>query len=318
MNTILQSTKFVVDHSEFVKINHDKVFEFAKDFKHENVCHWLSAAPFEFSKLSDEQKLHFLFLFNALSFSYWGEPKWTIEYHGNQIDGSWGLISAIDRGLSENMPLLDFKYCTTISREDFIKLLHGSVEIPLFEERLNFIRQLGTVMCEKYNGDARELLAEAGGNAQKLVEIILKDFPLFTDESEYKGEKIIFAKRAQLLVADIYQMFGGKNFGALKNIDQITACADYKLPQILRRVGIFEYTPQLAEKIDNKIELAHDSPEEVEIRANTIWAVVYIKERVEKMSPGIFSFEVNDHLWLATQEKIAGEKPYHRTRTTAY
>jgi hypothetical protein len=318
MNQILESTKFVVDHSEFVKINHEKILEFAKDFKHEYVRHWLSAAPFEFNKLSDEQKLHFLFLFNALSFSYWGDPKWAIEYHGKQIDGSWGLISAIDRGLGENMPLLDFNYCATISREDFTKLLSGNVEIPLFEERLNFIRQLGSVMCEKYNGDARTLLAEAGGDAQKLVEVILKNFPLFTDESEHKGQKIFFVKRAQLLVADMYQMFGGKNFGALKNIDQITACADYKLPQILRRVGIFEYAPQLAEKINNKIELVHNSPEEIEIRANTIWAVEFIKEEVRKFLPDTVSFEVNDFLWLEIQEKIPGEKPYHRTRTTAY
>jgi len=30
------------------------------------------------------------------------------------------------------------------------------------------------------------------------------------------------------------------------------------------------------------------------------------------------SSEINDHLWLATQEKFPDDKPYHRTRTTAY
>ena len=33
-------------------------------------------------------------------------------------------------------------------------------------------------------------------------------------------------------------------------------------------------------KIDNKIEIQKNSPEEIEIRANTIWAVQFIKEEV--------------------------------------
>jgi hypothetical protein len=146
----------------------------------------------------------------------------------------------------------------------------------------------------------------------------VQNFPSFQDISQYKGREIYFYKRAQLLVADIYQIFDGQSFGALTNVDKITACADYKLPQILRKLGILEYTTALAEKIDSKTEIPSNSAEETEIRANTIWAVEFIKEEVKKHSPKIMSFEVNDHLWLATQEKFDGDKPYHRTRTTAY
>ena len=150
------------------------------------------------------------------------------------------------------------------------------------------------------------------------MNLLVQNFPSFSDISPYKEKEIYFYKRAQLLVADIYQIFDGKGFGALKNVDQLTACADYKLPQILRKLGILEYSTALAEKIDSKTEILHNSLEEIEMRANTIWAVEFIKETVKKRSPQILSFEVNDHLWLATQEKFDGDKPYHRTRTTAY
>jgi hypothetical protein len=83
-------------------------------------------------------------------------------------------------------------------------------------------------------------------------------------------------------------------------------------------LGVLEYTTALAEKVDARTEIAHNSLEEVEIRASTIWAVEFIKEEVKKRSPQTLSFEVNDHLWLATQEKFVGDKPYHRARTTAY
>ena len=318
MNKILETTKFVVENSDFVKINHERLVEFSNGFDHGKTEHWLSAVPFDFSHFGEEEKLHFVIIFNALSFCYWGEPKWTIEYKDKKHDGAWGMILALGREIEEGSALLDFKFCSQISKEDFSKVLRGNTEIPLFEERWKILKEIGTSMVAKYDGKAKNLIAEANEDAQKLVEIIVQNFPSFSDTSLYKEKEIYFYKRAQLLVADIYQIFDGKSFGALQNVDKLTACADYKLPQILRKLGILEYTTALAEKVDTKTEVAHNSPEEVEMRANTIWVVEFIKEEVKKRSPQILSFEVNDHLWLATQEKFDGDKPYHRTRTTAY
>ena len=318
MNKILETTKFVLENSDFVKINHERLAEFSNAFDHGKAEHWLSATPFDFSHFSDDEKLHFVIIFNTLSFCYWGEPKWNVEYKQKKHDGAWGMILALGRGIEEGAVLLDFDYCSKISKEDFANILRGNTEIPLLEERWKILREIGTTMVAKYSGKASNLIAEAQGNSQNLVELIVQNFPSFSDTSLYKEKEIYFYKRAQLLVADIYQIFDGKGFGALKNVDQLTACADYKLPQILRKLGILEYATALAEKVDNKTEIPHNSPEEIEMRANTIWAVEFIKEEVKKRSPQILSFEVNDHLWLATQEKFDGDKPYHRTRTTAY
>lgn len=318
MSKILETTKFVVENSDFVEINHERLIEFSTGFDHDKAEHWLNATPFDFSHFDDEKKLHFIIIFNALSFCYWGEPKWTVEYNDKKHDGAWGMILALGRGIEEGAALLDFEYCSQISKDDFAKVLRSNTEIPLFEERWKILREIGTSMVAKYDGKAKNLIAEANENAQKLVELIVQNFPSFSDTSLFKEREVYFYKRAQLLVADIYQIFDGKGFGTLKNVDKLTACADYKLPQILRKLGILEYTPALAEKVDTKTEIAHNSPEEIEMRANTIWAVEFIKEEVKKRSPQILSFEVNDHLWLATQKKFDGDKPYHRTRTIAY
>lgn len=319
MNPVLTTTKEVIKHASFVKIDQTRVLEFAKNFDHGKVSHWLNAAPIDFSRFNETEKLHFLFLFNSLSFSYWGgEPKWTIEFDGEKFDGSWGLVKALDEGIRNGFDLLNFEYCSKISRDNFAEILSGNVEIPLFEERWNILRELGCVMMEKFDGRADNLLQEADGDAIKLLTLILENFPSFRDVSIYKGQEIYFQKRVQLLTADIYQMFDGQGFGALRNTETITACADYKLPQILRKLGILIYTDSLANKIDNKIELPHGSEEEIEIRASTIWAVELIRQAVAKRQPEIKSFEINDHLWLATQEKFPDDKPYHRTRTTAY
>lgn len=318
MGKILETTKFVIENSDLVRLNHERLLEFSNSFDHGKAEHWLSAAPFDFFHFSEDDKLHFVILFNALSFCYWGEPKWTVEYQGKTYDGAWGMILALGRGIEEDAELLDYDFCSKISKEKLAHILRGNTDIPLLEERWTILREIGLNMNAKFDGKARNLIIEAGGDAQKLLALIVQNFPSFLDVSPYKNEQVYFLKRAQLLVADIYQIFEGKGFGKLKNIDALTACADYKLPQILRKLGILEYTTALAEKIDAKTEIVHSSPEEVELRANTIWAVELIKQEVQKRSPQIMSFEVNDHLWLATQEKFPDDKPYHRTRTTAY
>ncbi len=133
MNKVLDTTKYVVENSVSVQINHSAVLSFSNTFKEINFSHWLSSAPFDFSHFSDNKKLNFLFVFNAMSFCYWGDPKWTIEYNGKEFDGAWGMITALGKGVESGMPILDFKYCSKISKEDFTKLLKANVDIPLIE-----------------------------------------------------------------------------------------------------------------------------------------------------------------------------------------
>ncbi|MCX6787084.1 MAG: hypothetical protein NTY93_00980 [Candidatus Kaiserbacteria bacterium] len=317
MNNILESTKFVIDNSTSVKINEERIVEFSKGFEHGTTNHWLSQAPFDFSKFNQDEELRFTFIFNSLSFCYWGDPKWTIEYKGKFFDGAWGMVVALGKAIESGYPLLDFGYCANLSKNDFNKILKANVEIPLLEARLHILREIGTIMLQKFDGKMEYLFNEADGDALELLEVITSNFLSFHDVSKYKSRDIYFFKRAQLLTADLSQMKTKRGL-ALKNVDQLTACADYKLPQILRRFSIFEYTPSLAEKIDNKIEISHDSIEEIEIRANTIWAVEFLKKEIKKHNPEITSMGIDDHLWLASQEKFLDEKPYHRTVTTDY
>lgn len=317
MNQVLSSTKRVVENAKYVEINKNKIKEFTKHFNESHINHWLNESPFNLTKLNEKDRFHFLLVFNAISFSYWGSPKWTIEYNDEKFDGAFGMIAALGRAKENNIPMLNMRYLSNISEKDFEKVIRGNVRIPLFEERLEILREVGKVVSEKLNGNFSILFKRANNDAIKLLDLIISHFPSFEDSSLYKGKRVYFYKRAQLLIADIYQMFNN-GYGKLKNINQITACADYKLPKVLRGLGVLKYKKELAEKIDNKIELYKGSEEEIEIRACTIWANEFIKEKLKKTIPSINSIHVNDHLWLLGQIKSLNDKPYHLTRTTAY
>jgi hypothetical protein len=318
MNQVLETTKFVVDNSVSVKIDRNKIVDFAKSFRHGNLSHWLNASPVSYAHLNDEDKLNFVLVFNSTSFCYWGDPKWTVEYKGEKYDGSWAMVACIFRAIDEGRPIFDAKYRTDVSWEDYQEILRGNVEIPLFEERWKITRDIADMLLKRYEGSFGNLVKSANGDAQKLLQLITAQFPSFEDVATYKERKIYFYKRAQLLVEDIYQLFDGEGYGDLVNLDGFTACADYKLPQSMRKLGLISYTKDLAEKIDKKIQILSGSSEEVEIRANTIWVVEIIREELQKIGKIVSSSAINDHLWLMGQTKSADEKPYHRTLTTAY
>jgi len=317
-NKILKSIKPVIKLAEHVRIIEENIEAVCKDFNSRNVQYWMAASPFNLSDLSDKEKLNFIFVFNSINFCYWGKPKWTIEYEGNQYDGAWGMIGCLRRAIDNKVPILQAKYLAKISEGELKEILKGNILIPLFEERLKILQENGKVLEEKYKGDFASIVEKAKKDTLNLLEIIISDFPSFNDVAFYKEYKVLFYKRVQLLISDIYRTFEGENYDKLKNIELLTAFSDYKIPQVLRKLKILEYSPELASKIDNQIPILSGSEEEIEIRANTIWAIEMMKEKIKPKIPNITSMDIDSYLWLLGQNKSPDDKPYHLTRTIFY
>lgn len=60
-----------------------------------------------------------------------------------------------------------------------------------------------------------------------------------------------------------------------------TCDADYRVPVVLRELGVLGYAPALAEAVDSRRELAAGSQEEVEIRAATVEAVERLRRAMQ-------------------------------------
>lgn len=304
----LESIKPVIEQTSNVEIDTDKVKDFARDYNPQKQEHWLSISPFDISQLSEPEKIGFLFALNSISFNYWGNPKWRIQYNGVEYDGAHAMMAclggAVERGISFNPTQL-----ANFQREDLEDILRGNVEIPLLDQRFSFLREVGAVTQREFRGDFRYLIDQSHGDALHLVDLLVGNFPSFEDSAVYRGQDVNFSKRAQLLASDL-----DYSFSVLDNVDRLTACADYKLPQVLRRHRILKYSDELQKRINAREEILAGSKEEVEIRAHTIHAVELLKGEIT----GVTSNQVNDYLWLEGQVKLPSDEPYHLTRTTAY
>lgn len=320
MNKILSSAKFVVDNSKHVKIDLEKVKDFSKKFHHGNVNHWLSEAPLNFSKLNEEEILNFLLVYSTIGFCYWGSPKWAIEYNNKKHEGSFAMIAAIMKAHDSGIKILNPEYRSKINDEEFSKILEIKKDnkIQLFDERLKFFRESGKIILEKYGGKVSNLLESAKGDVTKLLDILTKDFSAYKDSYNYNGKEVYFYKKAQLFISDIFQGFRGKGIGQFNNPEELTALADYRIPQVLRNLGILKYSKELAKKIDKGILIPAGSEEEIELRASMVWVVELIYSLVKDRSPGLLPIGVNDHLWLLRRLKFPDDEIHHKTITTAY
>lgn len=121
-------------------------------------------------------------------------------------------------------------------------------EIPLPEKRMSVLHEIGNILIEKFDRTFETCVKNANKSAVKLLEIVVNNFPCFQDEGLYKGTKLSFYKRAQILVGDMWNFFDGAGAGEFYDIDKITMFADYRVPQVLVYFGVMSYSDQLMEK----------------------------------------------------------------------
>jgi hypothetical protein len=218
-------------------------------------------------------------------------------------------------------------------RELFAQHLDLSIyPIPNMSKRAMLWKELGDGLIRDYQGSALQFIEAAKGDASQMVKLIVTSFPGFRDEAYLYDRRMVFLKRAQILVGDINAALQL----SLHGIDRLTTFADYRVPQLLRHAQVLEYSSSLATNVDHKVELTSGSVEEISIRAATVVAVeelvhylnqhcpieqsVNEKNVPVKQQQRYTDVQVDWYLWQVGEQRHArGDlKPFHRVRTHFY
>ncbi|XP_061708289.1 queuosine 5'-phosphate N-glycosylase/hydrolase [Cydia pomonella] len=264
-----------------------------------------------------------VFVCDALNFCFWsysGAEKWTVDGHS----GYYALEAALHRAIKEGHDITNPEYYSIITADQLHRIMRGdnSVQIPLFNERLSVLHEVGTILLQKYEGTFLTCVKAANKSAVKLLEIIVENFPCFKDEVTYKGQRIGIYKRAQILVADLWNFFEKEGWGEFEDIDKMTMFADYRVPQVLVYFGALSYSEELMEKLKRDELLPSGSEQEVEIRGCSIHAVELLKKMLSSSTKleGSSTLDLNSsyidyYLWCY-RRKYAEEMekvPFHKT-----
>ena len=308
LEDIKDTCKYVMENSQHVKINYDNLDDFINHIDYDKLKNWLLYNPYNLLELGIERIINFLLIFEAIDYSFWGNPKWEIDTNDGKKDGSDALLYKMVMYVKETKNT-DF---SKVSFDEFKNLLNGNVEIPLLKERYETVVNISKVVNKKMDGSFYNYIKDIYSD-KELFNIIVNNFESFRDEREYEGKTIYFYKLAQLLTSDILHIRE-----ALENIkvdySNLIGCADYKIPQTLRALNIIEFDDELAKLVDNKERLEVSSKYEVEIRASQIGVIDYISKKLINYN----SMDINDFLFIYSKKVKDIAKPYHLCRNTNY
>jgi len=324
---VLTTTAAVVERSRHVRIAMERVATVAAEMARDPASPpgWDATLHF---RDGTWRTAGWVLVLDALNFCFWSaehDPanRWRVECDGAVRDGYAALAAALSRAVAEGCPLWDAAYLAELditALREVLRPVPGAPEIPLLAERWANLRELGSGLRDGIGGPrpVETLIARAGGSAVRLIAEVVRRFPSFDDTARYAGERVRFYKRAQIFVADLAGAFEGAGPGAFADMAHLTAFADYKVPQVLRELGVLVYDDHLTGLVDARVLLPAGSPEEVEIRAGTIWAVEQLRRALSEASRPLRAFEIDWLLWTAGQTLSVTARPYHRTVTGYY
>jgi Potential Queuosine, Q, salvage protein family len=285
--------------------------------------------------LRRERVALYILALDAINFCFWPNRNFPTETHVNSLEYDHLAIALKKLAEADDQSCTDDLSSYFFSAEQLASTTVASMKSHLephltghyldnMEKRSELWREVGDVLLTHFDGSAMRMIASAGGNAPKLVELIFTHFPGFRDETLLDGEsnRIVFLKRAQIFVGDVDAALKLN----LNELNRLTTFADYRVPQILRQYGILEYSPELSEIVDSGKQISKGSPDEVSIRAATVVGVeelvAVLNERDEITETGQPFTDVNVdwYLWQVG-EKMHSDgllKPFHKVRTQFY
>ena len=321
---VLESALTVVWGSRHVSTDVKQIERHAEWLAYEELPFPEFVLPFGIGADTDAA-IDFILVSTVLNFAFTdfrSSVKFQTEYAGRTWSDSEALFACMKRALDAGVPFLDGDYLRRVTREDLAGVFRGNIELPMLDERVTVLREVGARLVEKYDGRFRNFVragsARAYDRGRGLVERLVNEFPRFRDESAYRGQTIKIYKLAQLGVWMLHACLGKGGAFRLEDPERLTAFADYIVPVALRVMGIQRYSKALERTIQKGKMVARDSEEEIEIRAHTIYGVALLTEEVNKRRPRnqhVINAQIDARLWTHYHATFW---PHHLTRTTMY
>ncbi|GAB4846906.1 hypothetical protein Ancab_025915 [Ancistrocladus abbreviatus] len=287
MEEVRSSCAWVASHSSHVTVDSsgiEKVVDSIKDsipkveWDFEGI-HYFDGGPLT---------VQYLFVLDALNFCFWPDDELSYDH----------LASGLKKALEQDQSAFDADRLQKYTGLELQKLLGWPRPLPLEDERVRLLHEVGHELERNFNGKASNLVKCCDKSATQLVALVARHFPGFRDHSVYKGRQVFFYKRAQIFAADLWGAFKGQGHGEFNDIGSITIFADYIVPAVLRSLGVLRYSSSLCKTIESNCETSAGSEEEVELRACSIYAVEKMRDLIRvKSGKQVFSVELDLWLW---------------------
>jgi hypothetical protein len=322
---VLESLKPVIEQAQDVHTHLDKIAEVAAWMAYEELPMPDYALPFGIGEGDMHETIDFILTTSCIdtAFSdFSNHLKFQADYAGRTWSDSDALFACMKRALDQGVPILDGTFLAQVTRAEMENLFAGNIELPMLNEKTEILHHVGALLSQKYNGRFRNFVASCSpklyDNGNGLVERLIDEFPRFRDVSLYQGHTVKFFKLPQLAIWFLYTSLRKTGKFPIKDLEKMSAFADYIVPVALRLLGITNYSPELESAINSHQMIPRDSSWEVEIRAHCIYASALLAEEINQIRPPdkhVLIPQIDARLWTHYHTTWW---PHHLTKTIMY
>lgn len=320
LHPVLDSVLPVVHASRDVTTDLERLAEHARWMAYEELPAPQYLLPFPL-ELDRDELVDFVLVATSINFAFTDfetRVRWEVEIDGRTFADSDGLHACLHGALARGVPVLDAEWLSAVERVDLERILPG---LQLLDERAAILREIGAALLAR-GGRFSNFLAGAsprlydGGNG--FLERLVEHFPRFDDVATYGRREVRFYKLAQLAVWILHVTLRRQGGIGFADLHRLTAFADYIVPAALRVLGILRYSDDLERAINEGRLIEAGSPQEVELRAHTIYACDELCRLINELRPPelrVIVPQVDARLWVPFHRT---HWPHHLARTIYY
>lgn len=249
-------------------------------------------------KVPEQDLSNFIFFLRILDFHRW-EFRRNWHYRGKKR--FWALVARLEELFRQG----DLH---SVSAATFRRLISPQEPDSLARRRYQFFRSHLVWLNHHYQGDFRNYFT-SHQTARSFV-LGLKHLPRFSDFIT-QPKRIYFLKPGQALFIE-YVTMTEQTSHYRQQLADLTALADYRVPQILMDKEILMPNDRLARALQNQTILRAGARPEIEIRLATILACEQLAQRLR-----VPTFEIDEALWHLTYQQPP-KTPHMRVRSLYY
>ncbi len=311
----------------FVSVNSERLVQVAEEL---SGLEW-KTPDWRIPNLLPENDLAFVshtFWESVVDHSFLNSKPRMQPYKVDGFKGSQAMAHCFYRRFGEKEITADDILEITENFSDTEKFFAGATSLPLLEERFWNLREAAKVVKREFGGLPMEILRSEDFVIEDnsdwywgILYALAKKFPRAFGKDWY-GLHLAFHKRAQLWLALYHGRAVNSNgrLTPLKDPENIGPIIDYRVPNALRHLGILEYRPELAQRVDSYKIIHRHERAELEIRVAASYAMIEILNQINESRAeiGINPITMVELDYWAYQRGKKSKYPPHLCHTTDY
>ena len=323
-NPVVESVIPVIDKSVYVSTKIDEI---------KKVASWMAYEEFPLRNSSQdiqtqdfaEEHIKSTMLMSCINFAFTdfdSQIKYEVKDSGSVLSDSEAVIHQLNRTIASGRDLTSGDVMAGLTIQDLEKIFKGNIKLPMLEERVTILNQVGVKLVDSYEGSWITFINSCPQklyhNGEGLVEKLVTEFPRFNDVSDFQGDEVKFYKLAQLGYWGIHAALSHTGYFKLEDIHRMSAFADYIIPVALNLFEITDYSGELKRDINDGVEIPASSQKEIEIRSHSLYATSLLTEEINKLRPSEKRIIIPQLDWRLWKTYHATHWPHHLTKTIMY